>query len=97
MSTRYRLSGPAQLDTEELFDYIAAGDFETALRIENDLFETLTLLASRPLIGHLRTDLQIPRHLRVWPFYSWLIIYDPATKPLEIVRVWHGAQRKPKL
>jgi hypothetical protein len=33
----------------------------------------------------------------VWPFYAWLIIYDPATKPLEIVRVWHGSQRKSKL
>jgi len=45
MSKRYRLSDPAQLDAEDLFDYIAAADFETALRIESELFDTLTLLA----------------------------------------------------
>lgn len=97
MSERYRLSEPAQLDAEELFDYIANDDFETALRIEEELFETFVLLASRPVIGHIRTDLDVPTQLRVWPFYSWLIIYDPATKPLEVVRIWHGARRRPNL
>jgi plasmid stabilization system protein ParE len=97
MRKAFRLSAPAKLDADELVLRIAEDDWQTALRIDDELESTFALLASRPHIGHTRTDLDIPPHLRVWPFYSWLIIYDPATKPLEIVRVWHGAQRKPKL
>ncbi len=53
-------------------------------------------LSARPLIGHVRRDLAPPRY-RFWPIYSYLIIYRPDTSPLEIVRVWHGAQDKPRL
>jgi len=97
MKKAFRLSAPAKVDADELVLRIAADDWQTALRIDDELESTFDLLASRPLIGHTRTDLDVPAHLRVWSFYSWLIIYDPAAKPLEIVRVWHGAQRKPNL
>jgi antitoxin ParD1/3/4 len=30
------------------------------------------------------------RPLKFWPIYSYLIVYDPETKPVEIVRVVHG-------
>lgn len=93
MSQAYRLAPLAQQDVEDLFDQIAADDFETALRVEQELTDAFLLLASRPHIGHTRADLQLPPHLRVWPFYSYLIVYRPQTKPLEIVRVWHGAQK----
>jgi plasmid stabilization system protein ParE len=97
MSQAYRLAPLAQQDAEDLFDYIAADDFETALRVEQELTDTFLLLASRPHIGHTRQDLQLPRHLRVWPFYFYLIVYRPETKPLEIVRLWHGARKFPLL
>lgn len=97
MSKAFRLSTPAKVDADQLVLRIAEDDWRTALRIDDELENTFELLASRPRIGHTRTDLDIPARLRVWPFYSWLIIYDPATKPLEIVRVWHSAQRRPSL
>ncbi len=97
MKGEYRLAPLAQQDVEELVDHIAADDFEVALRIEQELYDTFDLLASRPSIGHSRTDLGIPARLRVWPFYSYLIIYRPNASPLEVVRVWHGAQQKPRL
>ncbi len=42
-------------------------------------------------MGHLREDLA-EEPLRFWPVYSYLIIYRPDSRPLEIVRVLHGAR-----
>jgi antitoxin ParD1/3/4/toxin ParE1/3/4 len=28
--------------------------------------------------------------VKFWPIYSYLIVYDPGTKPLQIIRVLHG-------
>jgi len=28
--------------------------------------------------------------VRFWPVFSYLIVYDPLKKPVEIVRVLHG-------
>jgi toxin ParE1/3/4 len=47
------------------------------------------LLASRPEAGHLRQDLT-PLPVKFWPVFSYLIVYDPAARPLGIVRVLHG-------
>jgi plasmid stabilization system protein ParE len=79
MSQAYRLAPLAQQDVEDLVDYIAADDFETALRVEQELTDAFLLIASRPHIGHTRADLQLPPHLRVWAFYSCLIVYRPRT------------------
>ena len=96
MKEAYVLSPFAQEDREEIFRTIAEDDFETALRVDRELEEVLLRLARNPNIGHRRTDL-LPRRFRVWPFYSYLVIYKPETSPLEIVRIWHGAQRRPRL
>ena len=42
-------------------------------------------------MGHRREDLT-DKPVRFFPVYSFLIIYHPATTPLEIVRVLGGAQ-----
>lgn len=49
------------------------------------------MLAQSPGLGHTRDDLtSLP--LRFWPVFSYLIVYDPARRPIEIVRVLHGAR-----
>jgi len=96
MREAYVLSPLAQEDREEIFCKIAEDDFDTALRVDGELERILLRLAEHPNIGHRRTDL-LPRRFRVWPFYSYLVIYKPETSPLEIVRIWHGAQRRPRL
>jgi len=96
MRGTYVLSPLAQDDREEMFRKIAEDDVETALRVDGELESVLLRLADHPNIGHRRTDL-FPRRFRVWPFYSYLVIYKPETSPLEIVRIWHGAQRQPRL
>jgi antitoxin ParD1/3/4/toxin ParE1/3/4 len=96
MSEPYVLSALAQEDREEIFCHIAEHAIDAALRVDRELEKVLLRLAAHPHIGHRRRDL-LPAHLRVWPFYSYLIIYRPNTSPLEIVRVWHGALRRPRL
>lgn len=92
MTAAYHLSPLAQEDIEALVDFIASDDIDTALRVEQELYDAFDLLASRPLIGHTRADLGIGPRLRVWPFYSYLIVYRPHTSPLEVVRVWAWSQ-----
>jgi plasmid stabilization system protein ParE len=48
-------------------------------------------LATMPGLGHVREDLA-DESLRFWSVYAYLIIYRPATDPLLIVRVLHGAR-----
>ena len=45
--------------------------------------------ARNPQIGHTRPDLTT-KPVRFWPIYSYLIVYDPQSRPLEIVRILSG-------
>jgi plasmid stabilization system protein ParE len=49
----------------------------------------LNLLGSQPGAGHVREDLT-SRAVKFLPVYSYLIAYDPKTKPVKIIRVLHG-------
>jgi antitoxin ParD1/3/4/toxin ParE1/3/4 len=42
-------------------------------------------------MGHRRDDIA-DESLRVWSVYSFLIVYRRQSKPLEIVRILHGAR-----
>lgn len=48
-------------------------------------------LAEFPGLGHVREDLA-EEPLRFWAVYSYLIIYRSNQRPIEIIRVLHGAQ-----
>jgi antitoxin ParD1/3/4/toxin ParE1/3/4 len=42
-------------------------------------------------MGHLREDLT-DEPVRFWSVYSYVIVYDPETQPLQILRILHGAR-----
>jgi plasmid stabilization system protein ParE len=44
-----------------------------------------------PLSGHRREDLT-DQPVRFWSVYSYVIVYDPDTQPLQIVRILHSAR-----
>jgi antitoxin ParD1/3/4/toxin ParE1/3/4 len=44
-----------------------------------------------PRIGHARTDLT-DRPVLFWPLHDILIAYRPDTRPIQVVRVLHGAR-----
>ena len=82
-------SPAAHRDLLEIWEYIAKDDLDAADRVEREIEQALNLLASNPELGHTRRDLT-SRPVRFWALYSYLIIYDPATNPLEVVRILSG-------
>ena len=49
----------------------------------------MQFLASTPGAGHQREDLTDDAVL-FWPVFSYLVVYDPSKRPIEIARVLHG-------
>ena len=89
--SRFILSPEARDDLDEIIDYIARDSPQAARRVLEKIKDAIVLLAEMPMIGHLREDLT-EEPLRFWPVYSYLIIYRFERKPLEIVRILHGAR-----
>jgi plasmid stabilization system protein ParE len=83
------LSAPATSDLREMHAYIAADDPAAARRVLHDLRDAMHQLAEIPGLGHVRDDL-VDESLRVWTVHSYLVIYRPETRPLQIVRVLSG-------
>ena len=87
--SRFVLSPEPSDDLREIRDYIARDKPDAARRVLVDLRAAIRRLAEMPEIGHLRQDLA-DEPLRFWPVYSYLIIYRPESRPLEVVRVLSG-------
>jgi len=93
---RFRLSREAARDVREIWSYIAADSVKAARKVRLALFDACQRLAENPHMGHVREDLT-DQAVLFWPVGSYLIIYDPASKPLSVVRVVHGARDVPRL
>jgi antitoxin ParD1/3/4 len=88
----YWLTPAAEDDLFDIWAYIAADDFEAAERIEGELLEACVDLAARPDLGHFRRDLT-DKPVRFFPGRgTYLMVYDPAAEPLEVIRILHGAR-----
>ena len=87
----FRLAPAAEKHIGDIVEFIATDNENAAVRVRDALYSAFDLLASRPGVGHLREDLT-ERPLRFWCVYSYLIVYDPASRPLTIVAVLHGAR-----
>lgn len=82
-------SPEARLDLLEIWEFIARDDIDAADRVEKEIERHVSLLAANPELGHFRSDLT-SKPVRFWPVYSYLIVYDSAARPLEVVRVLSG-------
>ncbi len=82
-------SPEARLDLLEIWEYIARDNVSAADKVEQEIEQAVSMLARNPELGHLRRDLT-SKAVRFWPVYSYPIIYDPETRPLEIVRILSG-------
>ena len=91
MSPRYQLTPRAQRNVEQITDFIAEDSVEAALRVHDALEEAFRHLADMPAMGHTREDLT-ERPVKFWSVYSYLVVYDPASSPLTIIAVLHGAR-----
>lgn len=85
-----RFTPAARLDLLEIWEYVADRDGVAAAdAVIANLRAALEHLAEFPETGHRRDDLA-DESLRVWPVHSYLIVYRPRRRPLEIVRVVSG-------
>src|SRR5215204_4818358 len=88
----YHLTPAAEHDLFEIWAYIAADNIEAADCLEAEVFDACVRLAERPHLGHFRRDLT-DKPVRFFPVRgTYLIVYDPATEPLEVIRILHGAR-----
>ncbi len=91
---RYVLSVAAELDLDEIWEYIAQDNLDAADRWIGKLFDAFQLLAQTPAIGHKREDLT-PFPILFWPVGAYLILYRAQEEWIEIVAVTQGARDIP--
>jgi len=92
--TMYVLSVDAELDLDQIWEYIAEDNPDAADRWIDKLFDAFQSLAQTPSIGHRREDLtSLP--VLFWPVGAYLILYRVQTDWIEIVAVTQGARNIP--
>ena len=90
--TLFQLTPEAAADLFEIWSYIAADNPRAADRVESAIYQACAFVAEGPMRGQVRKDLT-RRPLRFWtvqPYSNYIVIYDPATSPLQIIRIVHG-------
>lgn len=71
--------------------------YRVARQMVVEFIEAFRLLARTPGAGHVRHDLAEHRRILFWPMRSYLILYKPATNPLEILSIFRGSRDIPAL
>jgi antitoxin ParD1/3/4/toxin ParE1/3/4 len=90
MSGRYLLAPEAATDLTQIWRYIKKqSSIERADRVESVILDKIAFLAENPGAGHWRKALT-DQPIKFFPVYSYLIVYRPETKPLQVVSILHG-------
>jgi len=84
------LTPAAAEDIRDIDDRLAEDSKGAAERV-SAIEVAMARLAEHPMLGHVRVDLT-SRPYRFWSVYSYLIVYQPAPAPIQIIRVLHGAR-----
>ena len=88
----YLLTASAEAELEAILEFVAECDGrQRALHLHGKFVEAFELLALQPGSGRTRPKLTDGR-LRWWHVFKWLVIDDPASSPISILRVIHGAR-----
>ncbi len=89
MENLYDVSHDAQHDLFEIWLRIAGDSVGLADRVEGEFHELFATLGRMPRLGHTRKDLT-KRPVLFFGLYSFLVVYDPATRPIRIMAVLRG-------
>ncbi len=90
MTPHYILAPEAARDLVSIWRYIKEqSSLEMAARVESEIRDRVVLLAKNPGLGHWRKDLT-DEPVKFFPVYSFLVVYRPETKPLQVVAILHG-------
>jgi plasmid stabilization system protein ParE len=88
--SRYILAPDAALDLVQIWRYVKnKSSVEMADRVESTIRDKIAFLARTPAAGHWRKDLT-DESVKFFPVYSYLIVYRPETKPLQVAAILHG-------
>ncbi len=92
--SRYQFTPQAVEDLFEIWIYIARHSVGAANRVEAAVYNACAFLAEGPLRGSTREEItRLP--LRFWTvqaFPNYIIVYDPQSDPLQIIRILHGSR-----
>jgi plasmid stabilization system protein ParE len=93
--SQYRFTPEASDDLLEIWSYIAKDSVAAANEVEEAIYSACAFLAETPLAGRVREDLTaLP--LRFWlvqPYRNCWIVYNPETRPLQVIRILHTARK----
>jgi toxin ParE1/3/4 len=90
MSVRCVLAPEAALDLVQIWSYIGKqSSFQVADRVESVIRDKIPFLAGSPGAAHWRKNVT-DQAVKFFPVYSYLIVYRPDTKPLQVVSILHG-------
>jgi Plasmid stabilization system protein len=86
----YILSPEAEQDLHDIKSYLSEkAGIQVSRRVMTDLRKALRFVAGEPGVGHSREDLT-SAPVKFWPVFSYLIVYDPNTRPIGIARILRG-------
>lgn len=92
MAKGYILSPEAQRDIQAIRAYyLDEAGAKVARYVLREIALGFRIPASTPGVGHIRDDLT-DEPVKFWPVFSYLIVYDPATRPIGIARVLHASR-----
>jgi toxin ParE1/3/4 len=95
--TAYRFSPRAFRDLTQIGDHIASDDADAARQVVRAIYGTCRSIPLTPLAGVTREDLtsRPVRFRLLLPYRTYWIIYDPASTPIEIIRILHTSMDIP--
>lgn len=88
---KYVVTDAAKDDIRAIIAYLRERSPQAAKTVRAKLYADIRRIGDFPHIGHTREDVTL-QSLRFWSVYSYLIVYRPDRRPVEILRVLHGAQ-----
>lgn len=90
--TGYKLTESAENELQGILEFITTSDGpDRAEHVLERLLEDFENLTATPGMGYLRPQLTGPT-LRWWPVFRYLVLYDPDSQPLMVMRIIHGSR-----
>lgn len=89
---RYIVAPEAEQDLDDIKAYLTEeGGVRVARYVLKQIKDAVDFLSRTPGAGHNREDLTSAA-VKFWAVYSYMIIYKPVPRPIEIVRIVHGSR-----
>jgi plasmid stabilization system protein ParE len=92
MHKKFIVKPRARRDIREILGYIGADNLVAAERMRERFYEAFAKLSEYPEMGQQREELT-RKPVRFWPAHpNYMIIYNPDSDPIQILRITHTAR-----